>query len=56
MAGKKLAGNVYVNGTLYEAGSTPPADVADQITNPKLWGVVGGKGNKTDAHEADDDK
>jgi hypothetical protein len=36
---KKLAMNVYVNGTAYEAGSTPPKDVADQITNPKAWGA-----------------
>ncbi|MDR6861969.1 hypothetical protein [Phycicoccus sp. 3266] len=36
--GKALAANVWVDGTLYEAGSTPPKDVADEITNPKAWG------------------
>lgn len=38
MAGKKLAVNVTVGGETYPAGSTPPADVAEQITNPKAWG------------------
>jgi len=36
--GKKLAANVQVGDALYEAGSTPPKEIADQITNPKAWG------------------
>lgn len=36
--GKQLAANVNLDGVLYEAGSTPPADIAEQITNPKAWG------------------
>lgn len=35
---RELAANVYVDGVLYEAGSTPPKDVAEKITNPKAWG------------------
>lgn len=34
---KQLAVNVQVDGVLYEAGSTPPKDIADQIDNPKAW-------------------
>lgn len=48
---RKLAKNVYVGETLYMAGSTPPKEDADQITNPAAWG--------DDAPEADgkdDDK
>lgn len=37
MAARKLAANVYVNGTLYEAGTSPGKEVADQIPNPKAW-------------------
>lgn len=37
MAGKKLARNTTINGTTYEAGTVPPADVAKEITNPKAW-------------------
>lgn len=36
--GRKLAANVYVDGQLHEAGSTPPKEVADRIDNPKAWG------------------
>lgn len=35
--GKALASNVYVGGDLYEAGSTPSKEIADQITNPNAW-------------------
>jgi hypothetical protein len=35
---RKLARNVWVGGRFYEAGSTPPKEDADQITNPKAWG------------------
>lgn len=38
MAGKSLTAGVYVDGKFYEAGSTPPAEVAKQIVNPKAWG------------------
>jgi hypothetical protein len=38
---RKLASNVWVGGELYEAGSAPPKEVADQITNPKAWGDEG---------------
>lgn len=37
---RKLAVNVTVGDTTYEAGTTPPAEVAEQITNPKAWGKV----------------
>jgi hypothetical protein len=43
MAGKKLAANVWVDGVLYLADSSPEKDVADQITNPKAWGEVDDK-------------
>lgn len=35
---KQLAANVYVDGELHEAGSTPPKEIADRITNPRAWG------------------
>lgn len=38
MAGRKLAVNVTVGSTTYEAGTVPPADVAKLIDNPKAWG------------------
>lgn len=34
---KKLATNVTVEGTTYEAGSTVPKDVADKIDHPRAW-------------------
>lgn len=36
--GKTLKGNVFIDGTLYAAGSTPPKEIAEQIDNPKAWG------------------
>lgn len=38
MAGRKLAVNTTVGGVTYEAGTTPDAEVAEQITNPAAWG------------------
>lgn len=38
MAQRKLAAVVYVDGVAYGPDNQPPADVADQITNPKAWG------------------
>ena len=38
MAQKKLATVVYVDGVAYGPDNEPPADVAEQITNPKAWG------------------
>jgi len=35
---RHLTANVWVGGVYYAAGSTPPKEVADQITNPKAWG------------------
>lgn len=35
-----LATAVYVDGTRYEAGTTPPANISDEIRNPAAW--VGG--------------
>jgi hypothetical protein len=32
-----LATDVYVDGTRYEKGSTPPKAIAARITNPKAW-------------------
>lgn len=34
---RHLNTNVYVNETWYRAGQVPPAEVAEQITNPKVW-------------------
>lgn len=36
---RKLAANVWVGdpAVLYEAGSTPPKEHAELITNPKAW-------------------
>lgn len=34
---RHLNTNVYVNETWYRAGEIPPVDVADLITNPKVW-------------------
>lgn len=36
-AKKVLASTVHVDGTAYEAGTTPSAKVAELITNPKAW-------------------
>lgn len=36
--GRKLAKNVWVGETYYPAGSEPPKDAAEQITNPAAWG------------------
>jgi hypothetical protein len=36
--GKKLARNVYaLDGTYYEAGSTPSKEHAEEFSNPKVW-------------------
>lgn len=35
---RKLAANVYVDGVLHVAGSSPDKGVAEKITNPKAWG------------------
>lgn len=35
---KKLAMNTTVEGETYAAGTVPPAEVAEKITNPKAWG------------------
>jgi len=34
---RKLVRNVQVDGVWYRPGDTPPADVAERITNPKAW-------------------
>lgn len=34
---RHLNTNVYVGEKWYRAGEVPPADVADLITNPKVW-------------------
>ena len=34
---RALAGNVWVDEVLYKAGTVPPKDVAERITNPKAW-------------------
>lgn len=35
---RKLTKNVYVDGVFHEAGSSPDAETAKQITNPAAWG------------------
>lgn len=37
MTARKLAGFVHVNGTVYGPDDEVPADVSEQITNPKAW-------------------
>lgn len=34
---RSLNTNVFVNGSWYGPGQVPPAEVADLITNPKVW-------------------
>jgi hypothetical protein len=34
---RSLNTNVFVNGTWYGPGQVPPAEVAELITNPKVW-------------------
>jgi hypothetical protein len=34
---KVLATDVHIDGKVYAAGTTPPADVAERISNPKSW-------------------
>lgn len=46
---RQLAKNVYVGETLYRAGSTPPKDVAEQITNPAAWGDTDAKADSAPA-------
>lgn len=43
---RSLAANVWVDGVLYPVGSTPPKDVADQITNPAAWGETNDEPDK----------
>jgi hypothetical protein len=43
---RRLASDVYVGGVRWPAGSTPPPEVANAITNPKAWAggrPVGGR-------------
>lgn len=35
--GRRLATRVHVGDEVYEAGDTPPAEVAEKITNPRAW-------------------
>jgi hypothetical protein len=32
-----LNANVWVDGVLHRKGDTPPAEVAEKVTNPKVW-------------------
>lgn len=34
---RSLNANVFVNGSWYGPGQVPPAEVAELITNPKVW-------------------
>ena len=34
---RSLNANVFVNGNWYGPGQVPPAEVAELITNPKVW-------------------
>jgi pyruvate/2-oxoglutarate dehydrogenase complex dihydrolipoamide acyltransferase (E2) component len=57
---RKLAKNVYVGETLYMAGSTPPKEDAEQITNPAAWGDESsdddaGEGSKSYADQTVDE-
>lgn len=38
---RTLATSVVVGGSVYRAGTTPPAEVAGKITNPDCWVEVG---------------
>jgi hypothetical protein len=35
--GRRLAGSVYIDGTVYRAGEVPSPEHAAKITNPKAW-------------------
>lgn len=35
--GRRLAGTVYIDGTVYQAGDVPSPEHAAKITNPKAW-------------------
>lgn len=37
---RSLNTNVFVNGTWYAPGQVPPAEVAELISNPKVWDGV----------------
>lgn len=59
---KKLTANVHVAGRYFEAGTTPPKEFADQITNPAAWAAAdssdgppakAGKGSSVDADSSD---
>lgn len=49
---RKLAAYVHVSGVVYPAGSTPPADVAKQITNPKAWAEESSEAPSQESSEA----
>jgi hypothetical protein len=34
---RKLTAHVYIDGSWYRPGEVPPSDVAERITNPKVW-------------------
>lgn len=49
---KTLTQNVNLDGVLYEAGSTPDKEIADQITNPKAWAEPDADESADDADES----
>ena len=53
---RKLAANVWVGEEFFAAGSTPPKDVAEQITNPKAWGDSADAGDESGASQYGDMK
>ena len=52
-AGKQLVSTVYVEGKAYGPDDDVPAEVAEQITNPKAWGEAGDDKSDADADDAD---
>lgn len=53
--GRKAARNVITqDGKLYLAGQEVPADVAETITNPKVWEKPEGAGGDADPSDDDD--
>jgi hypothetical protein len=53
MAGeRKLAATVHVDGTVYPAGASVPAEVAQLITNRKAWGEFETEADSTSAPES----
>lgn len=52
---RSLNTNVTIDGTWFRPGEVPPADVAERITNPKVWDGEDDGVGVVDAGQAKDD-